>query len=1006
MCFNGALYFTEHSEGTSAQYRKPEWVTRMEELKTAMQGRTDGDPHNLSDVSSAQKLTPVSQSNTVEADDQPQRSTAGPFSLVNISAGVKKRLAQTLGVPSCDVPSRSLSVGLNSLPTSVSSCTSSESLAINSSISQDSLNAVRYSRSEVDPSELASVSIVGSSSDASNTVSSRTDKTGLASSSVSLGDLSMGSDSVFVSETETISSDISRLNDSLYQNTLLNTIYGTNATKSVPHNIGGKHVHFDVDKAEVSDSRDNFAQSVLTDYLTSHRNSISQFIKSLSHESPETETPRANIGQSDSTTYQSFMPINLSCSSYSTVALEAGVGAKEKPMVDSINDIVTPLPSKDGSAVKDEEESNAPSEVAAATLMAQPRMVTQVPMFGRDIASAPTTPLLSRRTSDVKASTTFVSKGIINISNKVGTSESCTASPVTTPVLGRKLFSRGSISRIPKLAVKAVFGDKNVEKDRYRASRSTSAPCTPLMSPESVRRNSRIPVRDSSFPSSDDLRSDLSIKLSGSDKLNRTDTSRNKVMRSASIPCRYSRATSVETISSAAKRVNAPLSVRERVRSIVNSPLSPKIRRSPSKLRSPVPDSTAEKVLEADVKSPLTRRKSSLTRTQSMAEPRSSPVRSKKSSQSPPILSQNIESKSISNNKSTSRPNIAAKPIQGKILMAKKSSPVSAHNMENRTPTDEKVSNNLLQNKKTDVQISNQVPETIKSVISTEIENVDVVREPNIAPIIENKKSLDTVTDSVAEVLPTDVGETPSNSVVPLSFQEKDSKAFSSKMTWVPSTMKNTDCSNTLTSPQSCASSEKSGSVSPTDTLKLPSSADSATLPSDIVTNGSNFMSPPTSKKTIDASGFIFPPATTTNHTFTSFTKHTQFECPAPIIKRENSKTLSCVMPHSKSIDEDCFDSLTSRFTDLMSKDNIMEQVSTKRPEYKPSASILEILNTDVYFKKEPKGLIDTLIQTPFFEDKYILSVRRKSSCNYGLPRADSLEEFLMLESECMTGRK
>lgn len=111
-------------------------------------------------------------------------------------------------------------------------------------------------------------------------------------SSMSTGDLSMGSDSVFISETETLSGGTSRCPSTH----TINPVYiaedqqNLSISKSSLLSPNTKHVHFkfDADTASTMSEDEhqivspNFAQAVLSNYLSSHRNSISQVIEALS----------------------------------------------------------------------------------------------------------------------------------------------------------------------------------------------------------------------------------------------------------------------------------------------------------------------------------------------------------------------------------------------------------------------------------------------------------------------------------------------------------------------------------------------------------------------------------------------------------------------------------------------------------------------------------------------------------------------------------------------------
>lgn len=208
-------------------------------------------------------------------------------------------------VPGAVIVSVAPRMSVDADPASYVSCASVGSVASTSvtSISVDSLERPPISH---DPSCMSSRDTIsecgteyGSQTDTecqsdSQTIGSQGDRLAHleVASSLSIGDLSMGSDSVFISETETVSDGTSR-RPSAYT---INPIHFTedqetlNISKTSLMSPNAKHVHFKFD-ADTSSSvseddrpteSPNFAQAVLTNYLSSHRNSISQVIEALS----------------------------------------------------------------------------------------------------------------------------------------------------------------------------------------------------------------------------------------------------------------------------------------------------------------------------------------------------------------------------------------------------------------------------------------------------------------------------------------------------------------------------------------------------------------------------------------------------------------------------------------------------------------------------------------------------------------------------------------------------
>lgn len=308
---------TEHTEGTSTAYRKPEWVTRMEELKEAMSGiversraRRSGSRLQQSTSSKTSELPVLHDSQAVlqslpcvSSQSTPSLPPSSP-SVSQMSVTEEQKLSQD-SVPSAVIVSVVPRMSVDADPASYVSCASVGSIASTSvtSISVDSLERPPISH---DPSCMSSRDTIsecgteyGSQTETecqsdSQTIGSQGDRLAHleVASSLSIGDLSMGSDSVFISETETVSDATSR-RPSAYT---INPIHFTedqetlNISKTSLMSPNTKHVHFKFD-ADTSSSvseddrpteSPNFAQVVLTNYLSSHRNSISQVIEALS----------------------------------------------------------------------------------------------------------------------------------------------------------------------------------------------------------------------------------------------------------------------------------------------------------------------------------------------------------------------------------------------------------------------------------------------------------------------------------------------------------------------------------------------------------------------------------------------------------------------------------------------------------------------------------------------------------------------------------------------------
>lgn len=239
----------------------------------------------------------------VSSQSTPSLPSSSP-SVSQMSVTEEQKLSRD-SVPGAVIVSVAPRMSVDADPASYVSCASVGSVASTSvtSISVDSLERPPISH---DPSCMSSRDTIsecgteyGSQTDTecqsdSQTIGSQGDRLAHleVASSLSIGDLSMGSDSVFISETETVSDGTSR-RPSAYT---INPIHFTedqetlNISKTSLMSPNAKHVHFKFD-ADTSSSvseddrpteSPNFAQAVLTNYLSSHRNSISQVIEALS----------------------------------------------------------------------------------------------------------------------------------------------------------------------------------------------------------------------------------------------------------------------------------------------------------------------------------------------------------------------------------------------------------------------------------------------------------------------------------------------------------------------------------------------------------------------------------------------------------------------------------------------------------------------------------------------------------------------------------------------------
>ena len=498
----------------------------MEEIKSTIQGRelvVTGDKSGLpSDHNSTVAETTL---------EDHQGSIIRPLLNTSNSGVIKKSLARNASVSSLKATSpasSSISVLPNSLHLSVNASMSSESLGRNSSMSRNSSSLHRSSQSEIDSSDFGSGTRIGST-DETNTVSSRTDQMGLASSCVSLGDLSMGSDSVFVSETETISDVASR--KGVYPCSRSHpTESEIEFMRMGPFSPSNKHVHFQFD-SNGKQTDDNFAQSILTDYLSSHRNSISQFIESLSNGSSEpTGKPKNhnekkveynNTWDSDtiaSTTVEQTLQNQIFDNPNNQNAikstLEINLTYKENPAapINRQSGLLSENLEKEHETLSRTDSYSTPSPVQQTTQISSYNVGILKPSVVKELAqssnvfmssmSAPTTPMLKRRNTIRSVSgqkLLFNKKAELNTPQ---TTKSCQASPSTTPLFSRKRNGCGSLSKIPIIVHQNSRDDSSLP-GIARVKRSASEPSSPMPTPMLRRRNSKIPIPVSNSPSTD-----------------------------------------------------------------------------------------------------------------------------------------------------------------------------------------------------------------------------------------------------------------------------------------------------------------------------------------------------------------------------------------------------------------------------------------------------------------------------------------------------------------------
>ncbi|KAG7174094.1 Titin-like 21, partial [Homarus americanus] len=314
----------EHTEETSKAYRKPEWVTRMEDLKQAMSGIVERSRARRSGSQLHQTPSLDPSEKTVLQPSQFVSQTSSP--MLPSSLPVSSSILQSSNPSSSPVTPKSTSEKqkLPQVPSPVTSCvslplrtfvdvqsTSDVQCALDGSVTSTSVTSMsvdslgRPSLS-CDPSCMSSRDTIsecdteyGSQTDTEYQSDSQLNEPQSdclanveVASCLSIGDLSIGSDSVFISETETVSDATSR-RTSTYT---VNPIYFVedeqtlSTSKSQLLSPSTKHVHFKFDADTPStmseDERQtespNFAQAVLSNYLSSHRNSISQVIEALS----------------------------------------------------------------------------------------------------------------------------------------------------------------------------------------------------------------------------------------------------------------------------------------------------------------------------------------------------------------------------------------------------------------------------------------------------------------------------------------------------------------------------------------------------------------------------------------------------------------------------------------------------------------------------------------------------------------------------------------------------
>lgn len=334
----------EHTEESKA-YRKPEWVTRMEELKQAMTGiversrarRRAGHPCSPQEPASRpvlQSPQPVLQTSQPVLQPpqpllQPSQPVCQPSHLVLQNPSVFQpsytqfssvfdsslSVAQSV-LAATPVPEQGMCVQSSPAASCVSSFPSS-SLApqpasqepciwvgsviststYRTSISVDSLerpsasiNSCMSSKDTISECDTDIGSECQSDIPSTEPQSDRLSQLELGSS-LSFGDLSMGSDSVFISESETVSETPSRRHS---DQTIGSSYFAEQeilaAAKSSLLSPNTKHVHFKFDgetpstvsEDETQTESPDYAKAVMSNYLSSHRNSISQVIEALS----------------------------------------------------------------------------------------------------------------------------------------------------------------------------------------------------------------------------------------------------------------------------------------------------------------------------------------------------------------------------------------------------------------------------------------------------------------------------------------------------------------------------------------------------------------------------------------------------------------------------------------------------------------------------------------------------------------------------------------------------
>lgn len=329
---------TEHNEESKA-YRKPEWVTRMEELKQAMTGiveqsrarrrvaqsSSSQDPASRPVLQCAQPVLltsqpvlqppqPVYQPSHPVLQNPPlcQPSYAQCSSVFDSSLSVAQPILATAPVSDQGMCVQS-SPAASCVPSSLRSPLAYQSASQEPCIWVGSVISTSTYRTSisVDSLERPSASINSSCMSSKDTISECDTEIGSEcqsdflsteprsdhlsqlelASSLSFGDLSMGSDSVFVSESETVSETPSRRHsDQTVGSSYIADQENLVAAKSSLLSPNTKHVHFKFDgetpstlsEDETQTESPNYAKAVMSNYLSSHRNSISQVIEALS----------------------------------------------------------------------------------------------------------------------------------------------------------------------------------------------------------------------------------------------------------------------------------------------------------------------------------------------------------------------------------------------------------------------------------------------------------------------------------------------------------------------------------------------------------------------------------------------------------------------------------------------------------------------------------------------------------------------------------------------------